>query len=71
MADHDLRSLERDASRGNPQARARFLRQVCRVRGHVWAHYKGGSHYCNVCTRTAPGDRRELGAQTLFGWSPR
>ena len=66
MADGDLRSLERDASDGDPEARARFLRQSCRVNGHSWNHYKGGEHLCEVCAAAAPPDEREPGAQTMY-----
>ncbi len=65
MADDDLRSLEREASGGDPEAVARFLRQKCRAEGHAWNHYKGGDHVCRVCGESAPSDPREFGAQTM------
>ena len=67
MADRELRQHERDAASGDPEARARLLRQQCRANGHTWIHHKGGRFRCKVCGADAPGDPREEGAQTLYG----
>lgn len=67
MPDDELRSLQRRAAEGDPQAQARLRQHLCRVNGHTWNHYKGGEYRCAGCGARTPNDPREAGAKTLMG----